>query len=401
MSVPIDFVLRANTAAFTKGLAAAENGVSSLKKTLRSFGGGALGGAIGIMGLIRGFQAATNHAQELRDKMEGMGQPVDDATRSVAEFGDALDRIKKGAAEVAVSVVSVFTRIGDAARRAMQGVTKAEEDAARAMERTTKKALDETLKAIEAAKRANSPEKMAEAERKLADVRRENAMRNSDAEGKLVLLLMRRMELEKEMNSLGSHTVARKEKEIELAKQDQAIAAQRSEVAKEQADAAEREAKQVEKIRELGAKSFDAADDIKRIKRDEATARADRYLPTIEDLAARAEANERARGAYGIGSSGSLVSALDPNSPEMQAKRALELEKQAREAAMSMDLDPVTRLQRAEQFQSEAEQIRANLSGFAQSSDTNIGAEFKDALATAEKRLEEINEAIRGLIKSQ
>jgi hypothetical protein len=401
MSVPIDFVLRANTAAFTKGLAAAENGVSSLKKTLRSFGGGALGGAIGIMGLIRGFQAATNHAQELRDKMEGMGQPVDDATRSVAEFGDALDRIKKGAAEVAVSVVSVFTRIGDAARRAMQGVTKAEEDAARAMERTTKAALDETLKAIEAAKRANSPEKMAEAERKLADVRRENAMRNSDAEGKLVLLLMRRMELEKEMNSLGSHTVARKEKEIELAKQDQAIAAQRSEVAKEQADAAEREAKQVEKIRELGAKSFDAADDIKRIKRDEATARADRYLPTIEDLAARAEANERARGAYGIGSSGSLVSALDPNSPEMQAKRALELEKQAREAAMSMDLDPVTRLQRAEQFQSEAEQIRANLSGFAQSSDTNIGAEFKDALATAEKRLEEINEALKGLIKSQ
>jgi hypothetical protein len=216
-----------------------------------------------------------------------------------------------------------------------------------------------------------------------------------------VLLLMRRMELEKEMNSLGSHTVARKEKEIELAKQDQAIAAQRSEVAKEQADAAEREAKQVEKIRELGAKSFDAADDIKRIKRDEATARADRYLPTIEDLAARAEANERARGAYGIGSSGSLVSALDPNSPEMQAKRALELEKQAREAAMSMDLDPVTRLQRAEQFQSEAEQIRANLSGFAQSSDTNIGAEFKDALATAEKRLEEINEALKGLIKSQ
>ena len=390
--IPVDFVLRANTAAFTRAVAGAEGRLQGLKKSLASFGGGNLAGAIGITGLIAGFTGALKSAQAMRAELEAAGRPVDDLTRGAAELGDWFDSAAGAVKRFAVAAVGALTEVGATARRAMQGVSKEEEEAARRMAQESGKAALEAEARLAEARRANSPEKIAEAERKLADIRRDNAMKASDAEGKLVLLLARKLELEKERDALGAKTVARLEKEGEILKLNADIEAQRAEVSKE-------EKARDDQIRELGRQTWEIDAEQKEIMREEAKARADRILPSIEDLAGRAAQNREARANYGIGSDGSLVSELDPNDPALRAERALQLEEKARAAALSAD--PVDRLQMAPQFQAEAEALRQSLAGTVQSRDSDVGAQFKDALKDTNDRLDEVVEKLGGLLKSQ
>ncbi len=393
MNLPIDFTLRANTAQFTRAVAGAETRLQGLKKSLASFGGGNLAGAIGIAGLISGFLGALKSAQALRGELESAGKPVDGMVRNAAELGDAFDSAAGAVKRLAVNALGALAEVGAGARRLIQGVSAAEEDAARALARSTEKAAVEAEKRLAEARAANSPERIAEAERKLADLRRENAMRASDSEGKLVLLLSRKIELERERDALGAKTVARLEKELEIGKLNQQIDEQRTTVAKEAAEAAEREAKAAEEIAGLQSRRRELMGQRDQIMREQATAKADRILPSIEQLAARADANQQARASYGLGSDGQLVDALDPNDPALRAQRALQLEQQARDAALSGD--PVQALQMAPQFQAEAEELRRSLAGSVQSRDSDLEGQFRSALEETNAKLDEIATGIR------
>lgn len=392
MSIGIEFVLRANTAAFTRGVAAAEGRLQSLKKALRFAGAGGLASSLGIGAVISGFAAATKAAQSMRDELVAAKKAVPPLVEGAAGLADSFDSAAESVKRWSVNAIGALTEVGATARRAIQGVTKEQEDAARKLARSTERDAIAAEKRLKEAQEANSPEKRAEAERKLGDLRRENAMRASDDEGKIILLQMRRLELEKERDKFGEGTIWRLEKEAELLKLGQQIDEQR-------AEAAEKKAKADKEIYELGQKTWELTAERDDIMKEEATARADRILPSIEDLAARATENEQARAGYGVGATGSLISALDPNDPALRAKRALELEQQARDAALSAD--PVQRLQMAPQFQAEAEELRSSLAGSVQSRDVDLSSQFKKALEETNSKLDEVVGALEGLIKSQ
>ena len=130
MSIGIDFILRATTEGFTAGMAKANNAIEDTKKSLKGFGGASLVNTIGVAGVIAGFKAVLNTAQEVRDELEKMGKPVNAATASVARYGDAWDQIKKTLSEAAVFSLSIFTRTGEAIGsfiNRMRGITAEQE----------------------------------------------------------------------------------------------------------------------------------------------------------------------------------------------------------------------------------------------------------------------------------
>lgn len=133
MSIGIDYILRATTEGFTAGMAKANNAIEDTKKSLKGFGGASLVNTIGVAGVIAGFKAVLNTAQEVRDELEKMGKPVNAATASVARYGDAWDQIKKTLSEATVFSLSIFTRTGEAIGsfiNRMRGIT-AEQEAQR------------------------------------------------------------------------------------------------------------------------------------------------------------------------------------------------------------------------------------------------------------------------------
>ena len=130
MSIGIDFILKATTEAFTAGMAKANNAIEDTKKSLKGFGGASLVNTIGVAGVIAGFKAVLNNAQEVRDELEKMGKPVDAATASVARYADSWDEVKKALASTAVSGLGFFTQVGEGIGsliNRMRGVTAEQE----------------------------------------------------------------------------------------------------------------------------------------------------------------------------------------------------------------------------------------------------------------------------------
>jgi hypothetical protein len=133
MSIGIDFILKATTEGFTAGMAKANNAIEDTKKSLKGFGGASLVNTIGVAGVIAGFKAVLNNAQEVRDELEKMGKPVDAATASVARYADSWDSVKKALQSTAVSGLGFFTQVGEGIGsliNRMRGVT-AEQEAQR------------------------------------------------------------------------------------------------------------------------------------------------------------------------------------------------------------------------------------------------------------------------------
>lgn len=113
MSIGIDFILRANSAGFTQGVARANNSIKDFKKSLREGDvGHGLKQMFGAGAVIAGMRAVINHAQEARDALEGMGKSVPETTAQIAGMADALDGLKKGAMSAGTTVLGFFTDVG-------------------------------------------------------------------------------------------------------------------------------------------------------------------------------------------------------------------------------------------------------------------------------------------------
>jgi hypothetical protein len=250
-------------------MAAANNSVKDLKTELKSFGGGSLAGTIGIAGVIAGFKATLQHAQDVRSELERMGKPIDDATRSVAAYSDAWDGIKKAVGSASVSVLSFATRAGEGLGAVVNMLRGYSVEQQRLNERIASD-TEKTLASIAAAKKkyeeANSPEKVAAAEERLAAVQRKNAMEQMDAYGRLNALIAERAKLEQDSANVSNKAgvdyieaktrIAEKDAEIQKARAA-AVEADRKQLADFTKDDAESQRKADEWTASLTQKTKD------------------------------------------------------------------------------------------------------------------------------------------------
>lgn len=89
MSIGIDFILRANTAAFTKGLAAVENATSGLKKSLM----GKFEGRDLARGLATAFGLSVDKIAEKVARMwTGMTKEAEETYKQIGDLSDELAR---------------------------------------------------------------------------------------------------------------------------------------------------------------------------------------------------------------------------------------------------------------------------------------------------------------------
>lgn len=356
--IGIDFIIRASTAAFTRSLAEVNNKVTGLRKAFREFNvGGGLGSMIGIGGVIAGFRSAITNAQELRDEAAKVGKEVDSGTQSVARFGDALGGIGRGFRNALTDGLSFFTSIGDRARQFFQDVTAEQEAAAQRMVETTGRAADEAEARLKRAREANSPEKQAAAQEKLNKVEMESMLKGTDAQKKLLKLTNERADLNARLRDTPVATVAYKELQAEILRNEMDT--------KEAATAFDKEASQAQE--QADKKRGDILNKI---------------APTVEELAAQ--------------ETGGWVQGDDPR---LRARQALEAEKFARELAQRGDIKEAVKLQQ------KAEGLRKGLSDVTAQSQTLTPDSAKAAMAAAleatNAKLDEVTKAVSGIIKAQ
>ena len=380
MAIGLDFILRANSAAFTRGLAQANNSIKDLKKGLREFDvGNGLKQALGIGGVIAGFRMAITNAQELRDEADKLGKSIDSGTRSVAELGDAIGGIATGFKNGLTTGLSFFTQIGDRARQFFQGVTQEQEDAARKMVETTGKAADEAQARLKKSREDNSPEKVAAAQARLDKSSRESMTQGTDDEKKLKDLIAEQFDLEKKLRSLPPKTTEAINVRAALVENEKQ---QKQAQANLDKDAKEKEDKRLEQA----IKNQDEINEAQRKVKEEQAQKdkeiQDKFAPSVEQLA-----NMSAGGFF------------DKNDPRIIAKKIKEREGFAAEAGGRGDI------KNALKFGKEAQAMRESLAGKTGTGEA-LNAQtaeqaMKAALEQTNQELVAVKEQLQGLIKAQ
>lgn len=358
MSIGIDFILRAKSAAFTQGLAAANNSLKDLKKSARDFDvGGGFKQALGVGGVIAGFRMAIQNAQELRDEAAKTGRAIDDSTRSVAEYGDALAKLFAGTKNAFTEGLSFFTRMGDAARRYFQDVTMEQERAAQKMVDTTAKAADEAEARLKKAREENSPEKIAAAQKQTADAWRESQYKGTEAEKKLVDLINKRVDLDEQAAKVGPKTVEAERIRAQIIENETAQKELQAQLTKDQQKETEKE---TEKKKDL----------------------INKFAPTVEELAKQ--------------ETGGFVSGDDPR---LKARRILKQEEQARALFERGDFKGGLAAATAAQTARKNLEDRTSENGAL----TPKAAEqaFATALETTNAKLDDLEKAVSGIIRAQ
>jgi chemotaxis protein histidine kinase CheA len=279
MAIDISFTLRATTDGFKAGMASANNAVMDLKKGLREFDvGNGLKSLLGVGGIIAAFRSTINHARELRDALEEAGKPVPEATASVARLGDTLANVATVAKNAAVSILGIYTGVGDGLRRIFQNVSAEQEAAARKSMVETAKLADEADKRLAAARESNA-EKVAAAESKLAELRRKNQMEQMTAEEKSAALQREIGALQAEQSEKGKESLRWRELAIAIEEKTADLFKVNADLAKQQAKAAEEE----EKFREgIFKASEEMAGAMEKIREEEAAAATQRKRAAAE-----------------------------------------------------------------------------------------------------------------------
>ena len=115
MTIGIDFVLKASTANFTKGLATARNALLDTKKGLKELDvprefQKLIGPGLFVVGLKHVIEDARHAAEE----MQRLGKPIDDTTARVIEYGNTLDEVGKNVSRFGAGAVAWYQRIEEA-----------------------------------------------------------------------------------------------------------------------------------------------------------------------------------------------------------------------------------------------------------------------------------------------
>jgi len=287
MSIGIDFILRAKTEAFTRGMAAVNNSLKDTKKSLSEFDvGNGLKQALGVGGAIAAFRAAISNAQELRDEAQKLGKEVDSATQSVAEYGDVVDKVWKGAKNAATSALGVFTQVGDGIRQILQNTSQEEENAFRKIEAVTAKTAAAQEEQLRRSQAERSPEKMAAAEAKYREAQRSASEAAASDESKILWLYAKQADAKRKVEQAGTNELKVLEAKTELEKIN-ADVAKETQRAKEKAvaDGLKSQAETAKKVEEELTTFFDSVESgAKRIKETE-----EARVKVAKELAEQAE----------------------------------------------------------------------------------------------------------------
>lgn len=365
--VGISFVFKTSTAAFTRGVAAAENSVRGLKKSFRDFDvGPGFKQLLGVGGVLGGFRAAINGAQDLRSEFEKMGKAIPESVRSVAELGDNIDRLKRGTLELGITALSTFTRWGEAIGGTINRLRGISEEQEKIREASARAADEEERQAQVARERDKS--RRAAAEQSLAGAEAKRKQLTQSPEEVRAERKGRMLELAKERSGVLADSTRAKEIDAELAKLENEVI----EDAGKQDQDATRAAEQKKRADEA------AAAEAERIKR----GRLNKVAPTVEELAAQ--------------ETGGFVAGDDPR---LRARQTLQLEERARILGQRGDIKGALDLQ------SKADQMRAGLENATATSQvlTPQAAKtaFEEALTKTNEELAAVKEALGGIIKAQ
>lgn len=167
---------------------------------------GAFAGFAAIRKLREWAGEAIKNAQQVRDEMEKIGRPVDNATRTLANFGDGLADVKKLAVDSVGYLVGGYTQLGDligSGINRLRGISEAQEN----MAMQGVRALAEEQKAIAKAREENSPDKLAAAEQKLKAAKEATALAALSGQDRLNRLLLEQKEIQKDIDSHAINTV--------------------------------------------------------------------------------------------------------------------------------------------------------------------------------------------------
>jgi hypothetical protein len=224
--------------------------------------GGGLGALLGAGGIIQGFRATINAAQEARDKAAELGCTVDEGTSAVARYGDAWDRIKRTITETAISGLGLVVRSGEAVGEfvndqlasRLRGMTpdqakrtrEISETAAANADRLSSPAAMAAARARGEARKAADEQQMREVSRLMNDAterRQEAALREKPLAEQVVVLEEKRNTLLKEFNNGRATVLVRAKAFAEAAKIEEKIAERRRDIEKQTAAEQERQAK--------------------------------------------------------------------------------------------------------------------------------------------------------------
>lgn len=373
MAIGIDFILRASTAGFTRGIAAANNSIHDLKKSLKV---GDVGNGIkqwlGAGAVIAGMRAIINHAEETRDSLEKLGKPIPVATASVAQLADGFKDLKNWMAEASVTGLSMFTKLGDAAGRYYNLIKNGSSGSIQAdfgakIEREADASVASSEASI-AKMRATSVDDVRAAEQKLADVKRKNALAAMNDQEKLNLLQKEEAALAKKVHDMPKGGDGQRWDAKRLAEARADLEAKQGEV--EDAKGRIQKTHQ-DNLLSLG-KAIDAREKAKQALRDNLQ---DPFLPSLEGLA----------GSQKFGENDAKSVAIE------KARQVLRLEEQARFAGGRGDLAGAVDLQ------SRADKIRAGLGNFAKSDDVNKGKDVSDAVDKTTKAVQDNTATLKSI----
>lgn len=376
MSVGIDFILRASTAGFTKGLAAANNKLQDLKKTLKVGDvGNGLKQLLGAGAIIAGMRAVINHAQETRKALEDLGKPIPGSVASVARLADGFDDIKNTVISAGTAVLGFIVKIGELNGDAINLVRKSLGHG-QLIDPKLGAQLEKDADAMEARRnaaytknaQANSPEALKAAQAKLqADIERGDDKQRSHAE-RILKLKEEQAKLEAEAFRLRDMN----DKKQLVGGQAQVTAAYDALTLKDEELRAATEAQKTD-----ADKSADLQKKLQEQKKKLKDMGIDKYLPSLEELA------------MSVGARGLTDAQAEA---AKKAQQSFRLEEQAGFAAGRGDIAGALDLQ------SKAQAIRNGLGGFAKSSDlADPTKSLNDGIDETNKQLVEVNKKLGGI----
>lgn len=394
---------------FQLGLTRANSSFGRFREVLKTGKiGGPLSTLLGAGGIIQGFRATINAAQEARDRAEELNRKVDDGTAAVARYGDAWDRIKRTVAETAISGLGFFVRSGesigevvnDQVASRFRGMTPEQAKRTREISETASANADRlSSPQAMAAARARGQARVAADEQKMREVarlmndgaerREESALREKPLAEQITILEQRRNALLREYND-GRRTVLERAKAFaEAAKTEEKIAERRRDLEKETAAEQERQARARQTQLEQEQRALE-----KRIAAEQ------RVRDAREGVdAARGDLSQAKRDALAFGV-GDAAAGLRGNASDRLKARAIQRdESRARRlfdsGATVTEFDAATQrnVQRgAEFFQNRALSMRENFKKLDSSEQKPFG--------TLEKRIEEANKHLSAMEKA-
>lgn len=380
MSIGIDFILRMSTAAFTKGIATANNSVKSLKQSLREGDlGGGIKAMIGGAGVIAAFKAVIGNAHEVRKSLEEMGKPIPDDINRIAKLGDGLADLKNVAMSAGTAVLGFFTNIGEgignainAGRKAM-GAQLVDTDLADKVQRDADAVVAARDKAMKKATDAGGRDNVMKLAAEAAAAKAANDRHGETAATKLNRAIQERVRLEGELGQLEAKKASFSTYDDSFKSQDMAInagqiAAKKVAIEKARGEvlSATDEVDAAEKQKAAGEKAVAEAQ--KKLR----DFKMDRFLaPDVETLAGTYE--------FGEGSSRAKSKAIH------DAQNVLRLQGLAQQAAGRGNYSS------AMELQGKADSLRQGLSGFLRSDEADKGKDLASKLDDVVAELKTIN----------